>query len=223
LITYLATGVVIGGRRGWWLFYNLPDGTADAPWYEPLAIWHGGMSSHGGLLGVCIALSAWSWWRGASFWNVADCLALVAPVGLFFRRVANFVHAELVGRATTVSWGVIFPGEVIARHPSQLYEALLEGPLLLMWLWVFARRVRPDGMTAAMFLLLYGTFRFGVEFTREPDAQLGFIAFGWVTMGQVLSLATAAAGVGLAVFTSAKSRGSGGGGGRREDDRVHET
>jgi phosphatidylglycerol:prolipoprotein diacylglycerol transferase len=223
LITYLAAGVVIGGRTGWWLFYHRPDGSGEAPWYEPLAIWHGGMSFHGGLLGVCIALALWSWRRSASFWNVADCLALVAPIGLFFGRVANFVNAELVGRATTVPWGVVFPGEIIARHPSQIYEATLEGPILLLCLWIFARRVRPDGVTSAMFLLLYGLFRFAVEFTREPDAQLGFVAFGWVTMGQVLSLATAAAGVTLAVVTSAKSRGSGGQGDRREDDHVHGT
>jgi phosphatidylglycerol:prolipoprotein diacylglycerol transferase len=208
LVTYLAVGVVVGGRTGWWLFYHRPGGTHDAAWYEPLAIWHGGMSFHGGLLGVCIALAVWCWWRGASFWNVADCLTLVAPVGLFFGRIANFINAELVGRPAAVPWAVFFPGELVPRHPSQIYEALLEGPVLLVCMWIFARRPRPDGMIAATFLLLYGGFRFAMEFTREPDGQLGFVALGWVTMGQVLSLVTGVAGVALAVIASARSKTS---------------
>ena len=156
------------------------------------------MSFHGGLMGVLVALLLWTWRRRAPFWNVADSLALVTPLGLFFGRIANFINAELVGRPTAVPWGVIFPGDSVARHPSQLYEAVLEGPLLLLVLWCFFRlRRSSDGQTAALFLICYGLFRFAVEFTRQPDEQLGFIAFGWPTMGQLLSAALALAGLAL--------------------------
>lgn len=196
LLSWIIVGVVAGGRAGWWVFYH--RGGADEPWYEPLAIWHGGMSFHGGLVGVAAALLLWAWRRrGTPVGNLSDCAALVAPLGLFFGRIANFINAELVGRTTNVAWGVVFPGEASARHPSQLYEALLEGPVLLACL-LAARRLlrRPrDGQTAALFLMLYGIFRFGVEFTREPDPQVGFVAFGWLTMGQVLSIGLLAAGI----------------------------
>ena len=209
LVSWLATGVVLGGRAGWWLFYHRSQGAVE-PWYEPLAIWHGGMSFHGGLAGVLIALLFWSWRRRAPFWNLADCLALVAPLGLFFGRIANFINAELVGRPTSLPWGVIFPGESFARHPSQLYEASLEGPLLLMALWFFAVRWRPrDGYVAAAFLVLYGVLRFTVEFTRQPDEQLGFIAFGWLTMGQLLSAALSILGVLLLMYLETRRRGGG--------------
>jgi phosphatidylglycerol:prolipoprotein diacylglycerol transferase len=187
LLNWLVIGVMAGGRTGWWIFYHRREGSVE-PWYEPLAIWHGGMSFHGGLIGVLVALLIWSWKRRAPFWNLADCLALVAPLGLFFGRIANFINAELVGRPTLLPWGMIFPGDSIPRHPSQLYEAVLEGPALLLILWTVSRSRRSgDGQTAALFLMLYGVFRFGVEFTRQPDSQLGFIAFGWLTMGQLLS------------------------------------
>jgi len=195
LVGWLALGVVVGGRLGWWLFYHRPSGAAET-WYEPLAIWHGGMSFHGGLIGVLVALLIWSWKRRAPFWNLADCLALVAPLGLFFGRIANFINAELVGRPTSVPWGVIFPGDSIPRHPSQLYEAFLEGPALLLVVWtVFRFRQPREGQTAALFLGCYGAFRFVVEFTRQPDPQLGFVAFGWLTMGQLLSAVLILAGV----------------------------
>ena len=185
LIGWLAVGVIVGGRAGWWLFYH--RGGGPEPLYEPVAIWHGGMSFHGGLAGVAVALLLWSWRSGAPFWNLADCAALVAPLGLLLGRVANFVNAELVGRPTDAPWGVVFPGDTFARHPSQLYEGVLEGPVLLACLWAAGRLLRlRDGRLAALFLVLYGAFRFGVEFTREPDPQLGFIALGWLTMGQVL-------------------------------------
>jgi phosphatidylglycerol---prolipoprotein diacylglyceryl transferase len=197
LVSWLAMGVMLGGRIGWWLFYHRGAGAIE-PWYEPLAIWHGGMSFHGGLIGVLIALLIWSRKMQAPFWNLADCLALFAPLGLFFGRIANFINAELVGRPTSVPWGVIFPGDSIPRHPSQLYEAMLEGIALPLILWIVFRFARTrDGQIAALFLMVYGILRFSVEFTREPDAQLGFIAFGWLTMGQLLSIFLAAAGTAL--------------------------
>jgi phosphatidylglycerol---prolipoprotein diacylglyceryl transferase len=195
LMGWLMIGVIGGGRAGWWLFYHRAEGVAE-PWYEPMAIWHGGMSFHGGLIGVSIALVIWARWNRTAFWNVADCLALVTPIGLFFGRIANFINAELVGRLTAMPWGVIFPGESFPRHPSQIYEAVLEGPLLFLTLWLAHVRYRPSkGRIAALFLILYGIFRFGVEFTREPDAQLGFILFGWITMGQLLSAVLVAIGI----------------------------
>ena len=206
LVSWLAMGVVLGGRAGWWLFYHRSQGSIE-PWYEPIAIWHGGMSFHGGLIGVLVAVLIWSWRRRAPLWNLADCLALVAPVGLFFGRIANFINAELVGRPTTLPWGMIFPGDSTPRHPSQLYEALLEGPALLFILWMAFRFLRPrDGRTAALFLVLYGAFRFAVEFTRQPDSQLGFIAFGWLTMGQLLSAAMSLSGICFITYLDRVSR-----------------
>ncbi len=189
LMGFLIIGVIVGGRGGWWLFYHRAAGAVE-PWYEPLAVWHGGMSFHGGLIGVIVAMLCWARLNRVSFWNLADCAALVAPIGLCLGRVANFINAELVGRQTGIAWGVIFPGETFPRHPSQIYEAVLEGPVLLALLWLYRMRHRSnEGGVAALFLVAYGAFRFLVEFTREPDAQLGFIAFGWLTMGQILSVA----------------------------------
>jgi phosphatidylglycerol:prolipoprotein diacylglycerol transferase len=205
MVSALAAGVMLGGRGGWWLFYHRSQGAIE-PWYEPVAIWHGGMSFHGGLTGVLVALALWSWKRRAPFWNLADCLSLVAPFGLFFGRIANFINAELVGRPTSVAWGIVFPGDSVPRHPSQLYEAGLEGPLLLIILWATRhRRPQKDGQSAATFLFAYGVFRFLVEFTREPDPQLGFIAFGWLTMGQLLSIALMIAGIILAFVRGTSS------------------
>ena len=187
LVGWLALGVLVGGRLGWWLLYHRAE--AAEPWYEPWALWHGGMSFHGGLVGVALATIVWSRWQRAPLLNVADCLALVAPVGLLLGRVANFVNAELVGRITEVPWGMVFPGDTVARHPSQLYEAILEGPVLFSVLWSVSKAFRPrDGRLAAIFLIVYGVFRFFVEFTRQPDEQIGFLAFGWMTMGQLLSV-----------------------------------
>lgn len=195
LLNWLVIGVMVGGRAGWWIFYHRGEGAVE-PWYEPLAIWHGGMSFHGGLIGVVLALVLWTACHRAPLWNVADCLALVTPVGLFLGRIANFINAELVGRPTALPWGMVFPGDNVPRHPSQLYEALLEGPLLLFILRLVHNRTRPrDGRIAALFLLLYGLFRFAVEFTRQPDSQLGFIAFGWLTMGQLLTAILAGTGI----------------------------
>lgn len=194
LLSWLVLGVLAGGRLGWWLFYHRSEGRIE-PWYEPVAMWHGGMSFHGALLGVTLVFLIWSWRQRANVWNLADCAALVVPVGLFFGRIANFINGELVGRVTNVPWAMIFPSHTQPRHPSQLYEAILEGPVLLGALWA-ARRLRPrSGQIASLFLVAYGLLRFMVEFTRQPDEQLGFIAFGWLTMGQVLSAALVLAGL----------------------------
>ena len=192
LIGWLALGVVGGGRAGWWLFYHRAEAGVVEPWWEPFAIWHGGMSFHGGLIGVTLALVIWTRVKKIPLWPVADVAARLTPIGLFFGRIANFINAELVGRPTTVPWGVIFPEDAatgLARHPSQLYEAALEGPALFLSLYLWHRFIgrRYSGSTAAMFLVVYGVFRFVVEFTREPDVQLGYIAWGWLTMGQLLS------------------------------------
>lgn len=194
LLGWMIAGVVVGGRAGWWIFYHRAGGVE--PWYEPFAIWHGGMSFHGGLVGVAIVLLVWARMKKMAFWNLADGAALVAPVGLFFGRIANFINAELVGRPTDLPWGVIFPGDSVARHPSQLYEAVLEGILLLSILWAVRTWRRPsEGRLAALFLIGYGAIRFAVEFTRQPDEQMGFVAFAWLTMGQLLSLILLLAGV----------------------------
>ncbi len=206
LVGWLVVGVVIGGRAGWWLFYHRSIPGWPEPWYEPLAVWHGGMSFHGGLLGVLAVMFLWSRRQRVRPANLMDCAALVAPVGLFFGRLANFINGELVGRPTSLPWAMIFPNDPLPRHPSQLYEAFLEGPLLLGVLWLLWRTMplvrRRNGVIASLFLLFYGLFRFMVEFTRQPDPQLGFIAFGWLTMGQLLSLAIALAGAVMAILAA---------------------
>jgi phosphatidylglycerol:prolipoprotein diacylglycerol transferase len=154
------------------------------------------MSFHGGLIGVITVLYLWCRIKKLDFLNLADCLALVTPIGLFLGRVANFINGELVGRPSNVPWAMIFPGYTEPRHPSQLYEAALEGPLLLGIVWLFKQKKdRRDGQIAATFVIGYAIIRFCVEFTREPDEQLGFIAFGWLTMGQLLSLGIGVVGV----------------------------
>lgn len=197
LLLCLVLGVIVGGRLGWWLFYR-PTATAFDSWYEPIAIWHGGMSFHGGLAGVAIATFIWTRYRHTPVWNLLDHLALTAPIGLMLGRVANFINAELIGRPSDLPWAIVFPGEDVARHPSQLYEALLEGPVLLLSLLI-VRKLLParDGVIAAAFLVLYGLFRFMVEFTRQPDPQIGFVGWGWLTMGQILSSVIAAIGLAM--------------------------
>lgn len=193
LIFYGALGVILGGRIGYVLFYNLPRFVDDP--LMILRIWEGGMSFHGGLLGVIVAM----WWfarrTGFSFYEVADFTAVLVPFGLFCGRIGNFINGELWGAPTDLPWGMVFPHvDSQPRHPSMLYEALLEGVVLFAVLWWFARRPRPAPAVSALFILLYGVFRILVEFVREPDAHIGYLAFGWVTMGQLLSLPMVLAG-----------------------------
>ena len=184
---YGALGVILGGRIGYVLFYNLGY-YLDHP-IEVFYIWAGGMSFHGGLLGVITAM----WWyarrTNRTFFVVADFVALLTPTGLAAGRIGNFINHELWGRVTDAPWGMVFPNAgPLPRHPSQLYEFSLEGVALFAILWTYARKPRPTASVSGLFLLCYGCFRFIVEFVREPDPQLGYLAFGWLTMGQVLSL-----------------------------------
>jgi phosphatidylglycerol---prolipoprotein diacylglyceryl transferase len=200
LLFHLIVGLLIGARLGYVVFYNL-DSYIAAPW-EVFAIWHGGMSFHGGLLGMVVAGWFFAYRRHVQFLELADIGALAAPIGLMFGRVGNFINGELYGRVSIVPWAVVFPlaGDQ-PRHPSQIYEAILEGPVLFMLLWWLRLRTRKHGQILASFLVGYGIFRFTVEFFREPDPQLGLVLKG-LTMGQVLCIAMILAGVGLMFFAS---------------------
>jgi phosphatidylglycerol:prolipoprotein diacylglycerol transferase len=184
LIFFCMLGVILGGRIGYVLFYGLKFWAGDA-WY-PLKIWEGGMSFHGGLLGVVLAMTLFAWRRGRSAGDVYDFTAPLPPLGLFFGRIGNFINGELWGKTTTVPWGFEVNGQV--RHPSQLYEAALEGLLLFAVLWWFSSRPRPRLAPSALFLIIYGTVRFLIEFVRVPDEHIGYLAGGWLTEGQLLSL-----------------------------------
>lgn len=186
-LTWAVIGVILGGRLGYVLFYNF-DYYISNPG-DILKIWHGGMSFHGGMLGVLVAMAAFSKKREINVYRLSDVVSAAAPIGLFFGRIANFINAELYGRQTDVSWGILFPGGGdIPRHPSQLYEALLEGLVLFVILYALSKlsKVRA-GLVSGVFLLLYGLFRAIIELVREPDAQIGLIG-GVLSMGQILCL-----------------------------------
>ena len=191
---YIVVGVIAGGRLGYCLFYNFA-------WYlrHPLEIfyvWEGGMSFHGGLLGVILAMWLFSLRTRRRFIEVADFLAPFSAIGLGAGRIGNFINQELWGRPTELPWGMVFPQvDAAPRHPSQLYEAALEGIALFVILWLYSRPGRAPGKVSGLFLVCYGAFRFIVEFTRQPDAHLQYIAFGWLTMGQLLSLPMILAGL----------------------------
>ena len=194
-IVWATIGVVVGGRLGYVLFYR--PGFYLANPEHILYVWQGGMSFHGGLLGVAAAIVLFSRKRGLKLLEVSDVIAAAAPIGLFFGRIANFINAELFGRPSDAPWAVIFPtGGSAARHPSQLYEAALEGLVLfaVIVFLVYATRARwRPGLITGVFFGGYGIARIVVEFFREPDAHLGFL-FGGVTMGQILSLPVLAVG-----------------------------
>ena len=207
LLFYATLGVILGGRLGFVFFYH-PGYYLSHP-LEIVAVWQGGMSFHGGLVGVVVACLVFAWRHGLPFLEIADAVAVVAPIGLFFGRIANFINAELWGRVTDVPWGVIFPGAGPApRHPSQLYEAMLEGIVLFVVLQVMARGARDPataGRLGGVFLLGYGLSRAFVELFREPDAHLGHL-FGFLTMGQLLSLPMILAGAALIVHAGRDDR-----------------
>ncbi len=187
LIFYGALGVVLGGRIGYMAFYNLSVFIHDP--FSLFRVWEGGMSFHGGLLGVLATMGLFARKYERPFFEVTDFIAPFVPIGLFFGRIGNFINGELWGKVTDLPWGMVFPtAGQLPRHPSQLYEAFLEGILLFTVLWFYSERPRPLMAVSGLFLLLYGGFRFMVEFIREPDAHIGYLAFGWLTMGQLLSI-----------------------------------
>jgi len=196
LLLWATLGVVFGGRLGYVLFYR-PGYYLENP-LEALALWHGGMSFHGGLIGVILAMVLFARSRERSFWTVADPVACATPIGLFFGRIANFINGELYGRPTDVPWAMVFPGAgPEPRHPSQLYEAGLEGVILflvLLWLAGWTGLDRRLGALSGVFLIGYGTARIIGELFRAPDAHLGFLVAG-LTMGQLLSLPMVLAGL----------------------------
>lgn len=220
LFFYAMMGVIVGGRLGYMLFYY-----AGGPrwiWTDPMAlfrVWDGGMSFHGGLLGVLAAGLWWSRRQQLHFFDTVDFVAPLVPIGLGLGRLGNFINGELWGKPTQLPWGMIFPnahGEDVAyaaahpawqaqlqqlgglvRQPSQLYELALEGVVMFTALWLVSMKPRPRYLVSGLFALMYGCFRFAVEFVRLPDTQLGYLAFGWLTMGQILSLPLIAVGLWL--------------------------
>lgn len=206
-LTWAVIGTILGGRLGYVLFYQF-DYYMTQP-LEALKVWHGGMSFHGGMLGVIAAALLFAARRKISFFAFTDVLAVVTPIGLGLGRLANFVNGELFGRVTEAPWGVVFPhGGDLPRHPSQLYEAGLEGAvlLILMLFLAFNPKVRAkEGVLSGAFLTFYAAFRFGIEFFREPDAQLGFL-FAGATMGQLLCVPMFLFGLGLIAYALKKER-----------------
>ncbi len=197
LIFFGAMGVILGGRFGYVMFYNFSQFLDDPLWL--LRVWEGGMSFHGGLLGVLLAVAWFGRKYQKNFFDVGDFVAPLVPVGLMFGRIGNFIGGELWGRAAdpqAVPWAMVFPrADDVARHPSQLYQAGLEGLLLFIVLWWYSSRPRPRMAVGAAFLLGYGIFRTIAEFFREPDAHIGFDLFGWMSRGQLLSLPMIVAGL----------------------------
>ncbi|WP_457585542.1 prolipoprotein diacylglyceryl transferase [Ensifer canadensis] len=196
-LLWAAGGIVLGGRIGYILFYDLGS-VLENP-IRALEIWNGGMSFHGGFIGTTLAMIIFARRNGIALWSMFDIVAAVVPIGLFFGRVANFINGELWGRLSSAPWAMVFPtGGPFARHPSQLYEAALEGSLLLAVIaWFIYRRhaLKSPGLVTGIFVLGYAASRIFVEFFREPDAQIGYLAGGWLTMGMLLSLPMALAGI----------------------------
>jgi phosphatidylglycerol---prolipoprotein diacylglyceryl transferase len=182
LVFFAAMGLILGGRLGWVLFYGLEDIV-----HEPLRalkVWEGGMSFHGGILGGIAALALFAHRRGRALADVLDFTAPLPAIGLCTGRIANFINGELWGKPTDVPWAIIYHG--VPRHPSQLYEAFLEGIVLFTVVFLFTRKPRPQWAPTGLWLMLYGVFRFSVEFVRVPDANRGYLLWGWVTEGQIL-------------------------------------
>lgn len=195
-------GVIIGGRLGYVLFYGNGEYLRDP--LRILAFNQGGMSFHGGLIGALLSGIVAAKITGIPYFTLADLGCIGAPIGLFFGRCANFVNGELWGAPTDAPWGVVFGGAagMMPRHPSQLYEALLEGVIIFIVLYALSRQTppRPRGTFLGLFLIMYGCFRFIIEFVREPDVQLGYLWGGWLTMGQLLSLPLIVAGIAVLVY-----------------------
>ncbi len=206
LIFYGALGVILGGRIGYVLFYNFSEFLADP--VTLIRIWKGGMSFHGGLIGVMIAMWFFARRFKMPYFAVTDFVVPLAPIGLAAGRLGNFINGELWGKVSDVPWAMVFPtGGPLPRHPSQLYEFLLEGVVLFTIMQLYTRKPRPMMAASGLFALFYGLFRFSVEFVRMPDVQLGYLAFGWVTMGQILSLPLIIIGLTLLLLAYRKRNG----------------
>lgn len=198
MIFYGMLGVILGGRMGYVVFYGWQNLVQD-----PLSlfrVWEGGMSFHGGMLGVLFAMYLYGRRLGRGFFAVTDFIAPSVPIALGCGRIGNFINGELPGRVTDMPWAAIYPGEVVGRHPSSLYQAFAEGVVLFAVLWLFSRRPRPPVTTSGMFLIAYGLLRLTTEFFRTPDSQLMFVAFDWMTMGQLLSLPMVVLGLGFIYY-----------------------
>jgi phosphatidylglycerol:prolipoprotein diacylglycerol transferase len=191
LVFYGALGVVLGGRIGYMLFYGRDQLVANP--LSLVRIWEGGMSFHGGFVGVMCAMALYARRLRSGFFPLMDFVAPLVPVGLGAGRIGNFVNGELWGKPTEVPWAIVVDG--VPRHPSQLYEALGEGLVLFAVLWLFSSRPRPTMAVSGLFLIVYGIARFSVEFVRLPDEHIGYLAFDWLTMGQVLTAPMVVAGV----------------------------
>ncbi|MBI5447103.1 MAG: prolipoprotein diacylglyceryl transferase [Gammaproteobacteria bacterium] len=203
VIFFVAIGVILGGRLGYTLFYDLPH-FLHYP-LSALRIWEGGMSFHGGLLGVLVAIALYSHFYHRTFFEIGDFIAPLVPVGLGAGRIGNFINGELWGRTTQAPWGMIFSHvDHLPRHPSQLYEFFLEGIVLFTLLWIYSSKPRPRMAVSALFLIFYGTFRILIECVREPDPQYGYLAFHCLTMGQLLSMPMILFGIILFVYAHQK-------------------
>ncbi|PKF70923.1 prolipoprotein diacylglyceryl transferase [Pseudomonas fluvialis] len=200
LVFWVAMGVILGGRLGYVLFYDLSSYLANPALI--LQVWKGGMSFHGGFIGVLLATAWFARRQGKTFFELMDFIAPLVPIGLGAGRIGNFINAELWGKASDLPWAMVFPTDPqqLPRHPSQLYQFALEGLVLFVILWLYTRKPRPTMAVSGLFAICYGSFRILVEFVRVPDAQLGYLAFGWLTMGQLLSLPMIAVGVLLMVL-----------------------
>ena len=186
LVFYSALGAILGGRIGYTLVYNWPNFVLFPS--VMFKVWDGGMSFHGGMMGVVFATWIFARIKKRHWCEVTDFVAPLVPIGLGLGRLGNFINGELMGRVSHLPWAMLYPnGGVQPRHPSSLYEFLLEGVILFLILWLFSARPRPRFAVSALFLITYGIFRFVLEFFRQPDQQLGFIAWDWLTMGQLLS------------------------------------
>ncbi len=205
LIFYCVLGVIVGGRLGYALFYQAEYYLQPSHWLQILYLWQGGMSFHGGLLGVLAVLGWFSYRRQLPLLSISDFLVPLIPLGLAAGRLGNFINGELWGRPTDLPWGMVFPQAMdgLARHPSQIYQMLLEGIALFIVLWWFSSKPRPRGQVSGLFLIGYGCFRFAVEFSREPDAFLGLL-WANLSMGQWLSLPMIA--LGLIIFAQANKQ-----------------
>jgi phosphatidylglycerol:prolipoprotein diacylglycerol transferase len=198
VVFYGALGAIVGGRIGYMLVYGLSELVADP--LSLFTVWKGGMSFHGGLAGVLIAMAIYARRTGLKFFDITDAIAPWSAGGIFFGRMGNFINGELWGKPTSpdAPWAVIVNGE--PRHASQLYEAFLEGVVLFAVLWIYTKKPRPTMAVSGLFLILYGAFRIAVEFVREPDRQLGYVSLGWITTGMLLSVPMVIAGVVLLII-----------------------